>query len=129
MKHILLIIASLCLLTSCQESLEERALRECQEYTAKNCPHPEGDNLWLDSLVFHKETHTFVRYFRLTGQLDRAEAFEHVDAKSLLIGELRNTTTAKVYKDAHYNFRYIYRSGSNPAKLIFKTTLTAKDYR
>ena len=40
------------LLTACQESKRERFEREAREFTAKNCPRAEWDDLiFLDSLV------------------------------------------------------------------------------
>ena len=119
------------LFSACQETLEEKAKRECEEYTFKNCPSPvEGSqDMWLDSMVFDKDSHTFKRYFRMTGALDNEEAFGRVDIREKLIDELRNTTSAHAYKDAGYNFAYYCRSGSEPDKILLEITLTPEDYR
>ena len=41
-------------LTSCQESLEERAEREAREYTEKHCPTPPQNDVITDSIVFDR---------------------------------------------------------------------------
>ena len=59
MKKIILFAAAVAMLAvSCQESLEDRAAREAQEFTRKNCPMKLGNGITTDSMVFDKVTLT-----------------------------------------------------------------------
>lgn len=122
----------LCLLAfavGCQESLEERTLREVQEYTRRRCPENQGNNAILDSLTFDAKTHTLTHYYRLTGVSDNEENAtqmkDHLNDE--MIEATRKDMGYKRYKDAGYSFRYIARSDSS-GKVIYDQTITKEDY-
>ena len=105
MKNILLFATALLLLTSCQESLEERAAREAREVTESKCPMPIGDNMYLDSIVFDIPTLTQTQYFR------------------------KNTPSYKALMNKGISFRYIYGSTAEPEKTYIDITVKKEDYQ
>lgn len=133
MKNILLFATALLLLTSCQESLEERAAREAREVTESKCPMPIGDNMYLDSIVFDIPTLTQTQYFRFTGNSDNDSTVENIvsnnDLKGTLVKELKNTPSYKALMNKGISFRYIYGSTSEPEKTYIDITVTKEDYQ
>jgi hypothetical protein len=122
-------LALAALLASCQESLEERAAREARVMTETKCPMPIGDNMLLDSVVFSIPTLTQTQYFRVMGELDNDSLFQSLDARSLLLSELRNSPTYKPLMERGVLFHYVYRSVANPGAVLLDLTLTPEDYR
>lgn len=118
-------------LTSCHESLEDRAERESREYTKKFCPTPPQNNVVTDSLVFHKTTRTQTYNMHFTGELDDAEAIGKVKDKlvAAMLENVRHDTGLQTYKDEGFTFEYIYRSEKNPQQIILQMKFGPKDYR
>lgn len=134
MKKITGIIAAVMLLTACQESIEERAVREAREFTASKCPMYVGTdtNMYLDSIVFDIPTLTQTQYFRFVGEADNdsiQQRIQEVDIKSVLVNELKNTPAYKTLMGRGVNFRYIYRSNAHPEKIYLDELLTKEDYQ
>ncbi|UKK61066.1 hypothetical protein L6468_08610 [Prevotella communis] len=133
MKNILLFATALLLLTSCQESLEEKAAREAREVTESKCPMPIGDNMYLDSIVFDIPTLTQTQYFRFTGNSDNDSTVENIvsnnDLKGTLVKELKNTPSYKALMNKGISFRYIYGSTAEPEKTYIDITVTKEDYQ
>lgn len=133
MKNILLFATALLLLTSCQESLEERAAREAREVTESKCPMPIGDNMYLDSIVFDIPTLTQTQYFRFTGNSDNDSTVENIisnnDLKGTLVKELKNTPSYKALMNKGISFRYIYGSTAEPEKTYIDITVKKEDYQ
>jgi hypothetical protein len=130
MKKYLLWAFAVMAMTSCQETLEERAAREARSYTEKNCPiiiTPE--RIVMDSMTFDAATHTIGYHYRFMGPLDVDSGMKKDEMRELLLGVLRNETTLRVYKDEGYVFEYIYRSQRNPQNILFQAKFTDKDYR
>ena len=117
------------LLTACQESLEERCEREAREYTEKKCPALIVENVTIDSMTFNKSSHTMTYYYTLDGVLDNAEALKKHDLRDILLKELKNSTQAQLYKEAGYNFRYVYFSTQKKGTKLFEATFHEKDYQ
>ena len=128
MKKILL-FATLLLLTACQETLEDRCARECKEYTQKKCPVLVTRGVTLDSMTFDKSQLLMTYYYTVSGLLDDAEALRENNASSLLLKELKNTAALKLYKDAGYNFRYVYHSSKEKGTRVLDATFRKKDYQ
>ena len=128
MKKILL-FATLLLLTACQETLEDRCARECKEYTQKKCPVLVTNGVTLDSMTFDKSRLVITYYYTVSGILDDAEALREHDARGLLLKELKNTAALKLYKDAGYNFRYVYHSTKEKGTRVLDTTFRKKEYQ
>ena len=113
---------------ACQESLEQKAAREAELYTRKNCPVQMTDNIIIDSMTFEASTHTLHYYYTLTGVADSAGVLNPNDARQALLAGLKNTTSMGAYKEAGYQFVYTYRSQKNPETVYFETVFSKKDY-
>ena len=107
---------------ACQESLEQKAAREAELYTRKNCPAQMTDNIIIDSMTFEASTHTLHYYYTLTGVADSAGVLNPNDARQALLAGLKNTTSMG------YQFVYTYRSQKNPETVYFETVFSKKDY-
>jgi hypothetical protein len=127
-KHICGILVAL-LLCGCQETLEEKAARECQQYTKKNCPAQIDKSTILDSMTFEASTHTLQYHYTLTGAAGSIGLLSDKEVHDALVKEVRNTTMMRMYKEAEYNFRFIYHSQRHPEQVLYEVTLTAKDYQ
>lgn len=119
------------LIVSCQESLEDRAARELKEYTQKNCPTPVVNDQQIDSATYEAQTRTIRYYYKLYNKTDDERIFaQHgKEIKTQILNELRNNTKAKLYKDAGFNYKYTYRSASDPKTILFDVKFTQKDYK
>lgn len=124
----IIFISLLFSLVSCQESLEDRCAREAKEYTRKNCPVTFDKDMVLDSMTFDKSTTTLNYYYTVGGNLDDKEALKKVNARKILLDQLRNTTSIKNYKEAGYSFKYIYWSKSKKGTKVAEYTFTKKEY-
>lgn len=123
--------ASLSVLTACNHySLEERAEKEADEFTAKYCPTPINNMQRTDSIVFDRATHTFSYYYSLVGAADNIEAINKVRAviRKALLDDLVNNTGNKAYKEAGYGYRYVFHSGKTK-QVLFEEKLSKKDYQ
>ena len=132
MKKILLTAIAILMMSSCQESLEERAAREAREITESKCPMPVGDVLFLDSIVFDIPSLTQTQYFRFIDIADNdstVEQMKHNDLKKILTDELKNTPNYKSLMQRGVSFRYIYRSTQEPSKIYLDITLNKEDYQ
>lgn len=127
-KNITIMAVAAFMLAACQESLEDRCIRECRQYTQKNCPARFDDNTILDSMTFDRATHTLHYYFTLAGTADSIGVLNEAEARKALLGELRNSTATKHYKDKGYSFAYTYHSQSRPDLVLYDLLLTKKDY-
>lgn len=130
MKKKALIIISLCLLTACQKSIEQRAEEEARDYTEKYCPTPVYNNTRTDSLTFIRADRTFVYYCSLTGSLDSIEIINQFrnDLHDGLLKSIRQSTQLKLYKDQGFNFRYVIRSDKSPETILFQATFRSEEY-
>ena len=129
MKKGILFMLAVHILTACQESLEDKCARECVEFTKRKCPSAVAQNMIVDSMTFDRASHTVQYYYKLTGASDRPDAYPKDQAKDLLKNALKNTTQVMSYKEAGYNFRYIYYSEKNPQTIFLDILLTEKDYQ
>ena len=97
----LLILISVLVLTSCQETMDERCAREAKDFTEKKCPAIITEGVTIDSLVFEAASRSLIYY----------------------------NANMKDYKDAGYNFSYVYYSTKNKGTRLFEATFREKDYR
>mgnify|MGYP003571265488 CR=1 FL=1 len=124
-----LVLLLLALTASCRESLEKRGAREAAEYTRKHCPTPVEPRIMMDSMTFDRVHHTFSYCYTLSGELDDSALIANGNAKELLLQQLRNSTHLKLYKEAGYNFRYVYHSSKKHGTTLFETTFRPEDYQ
>lgn len=126
-KHFSYLMLMLFALLSCAESLEERAFREAQEFTEKNCPAPITRELAIDSMTFNKDSHTFTYYYSISPKCN-IDGLDVANTETMLLRELRIQTNLMRYKQAGYSFRYIYYSLKEPEKHLIDVTYHQKDY-
>lgn len=123
------LLLSMLILAACQESLESRCYREAKQYTEKHCPLPVEKDVVMDSMTFDRATHTISYVYTLSGLLDDSATIRRQDPRQLLLQQLKNTPNLKLYKDAGYNFRYVYYSAQHPSSKLFDTTFHQEDYQ
>ena len=126
-KHLLICALAGLSLTACHESLEDRVERECKEQTEKYCPEPVTEYVISDIMAFERATHTFHYYYSLRGIADTT-ALPADDARKEMLEGLRNSTQLNVYKEAGYNFHYVYFSTKHPGQKIVDILFTPNDY-
>lgn len=115
-------------LTSCQETLEERGTRDAQNYTEKHCPVTVEKGVVMDSMTFERSTHTFCYSYTLSGAIDDSAVVAHSNLRESLLQQVRNSPNLRIYKEAGYNFRYIYYSTKNRGTKLFDATYRESDY-
>ena len=130
MKKTFLLLTTMMMvvLTSCQETLEERCEREAKTFTQKNCPLRVAPGIAMDSMTFDKATHTITYAYTLSGQLDDSAVVNGSNSRELLLQEVKNSTNMKLYKEAGYSFRYIYHSQKKKGTKLFEATFRKSDY-
>ena len=127
--HLLLLIATALTLVACQETLEERCAREARTYTEKKCPVLVTEGVMLDSLTFQQSTHTLSYCYTASDFYDNADFYANNDIRGILLKAVKNEPEMKLYKDAGYNFRYVYYSQKKSGTKLFDTTFRSKDYQ
>ncbi len=128
MRKTLLTVMAALLLTACQETLEEKAAKEAEIYTKKNCPARIADNLTMDSLTYEQQTRTLHYYYTITGAADSVGLLNPETACSALLTELKNTTSMMAYKEAGFAFAYTYHSQRHRGTVLYETVFKDKDY-
>ena len=123
-KIIFCAFAVLSLMAACTESLEDRAAREAKEYSEKVCPTPYVNDGRTDSTVFDKTTRTYTYYMTLRGKADNYQVINANKKKLYNIQKesLDNNPGLKKYKEAHFTFRFIYRSAKDPKLVLLDDT-------
>ena len=129
MKKAIFIFIGAILLTACQESMDERCAREAREFTKKKCPALVANGVTVDSMTFEPKSRTLSYYYTVEGVADDPEVIQRNDLRSMMLKELKNSATLKDYKEAGYQFRYVYRSAKNKGTQLFEATFRQKDYR
>lgn len=127
MKKFLFPSLGLLLLTACHESLEDKAAREAEEFTAKNCPVAVSENIINDSMTYEKPTRTIHYYYTISGMADTT-AINKQQAKAELIKGVKDATSIRTYKEHGFNFAYTYYSAKNKGQVLVDVTVTPKDY-
>lgn len=128
MKHLYIIIIAVFSFISCHESIEDRAYREAIEFTKKNCPVPVAENVVCDSMSFTNATRTVNYYFSLSGALDSTITDKNKIHEELL-KMVKDSPALRAYKNADFNFSYIYQSTKNKGKRLLSVTITPKEYK
>ena len=131
MKKFLFAAMAAFLLFSCQESLEDRAAREAQEFNRKFCPQRIDDNSRLDSFTFDKASHTFTRHFTITSadslSAERAKE-KQFELRKALVEEVKSDMNMRVFKENGYSFRFVAHSGLDTSIVLYDSTITKEDY-
>lgn len=115
-------------MVSCYESLEDRAKKECETYTAKNCPTPVVNNTRMDSMVYEENTRTIHYYHGLVNEADNEAEIKakHSELKNMLFDTIEKDPNLKTYREAGFKFRYTYHSTKDPKKVLLDITYENK---
>lgn len=110
------------LFSSCQKSLEEKAMQDAKEYTRKYCPTPIINNTRTDSVTFNMETHVYTYHCTFSGVLDNEDIIQQNKQKitEVLASSVRESTSMKPYVQAGFHFQYICRSAKNPEIILLQ---------
>jgi len=127
MRRFIFIIVASALFASCHESLEDKAEREAQEFTKKNCPVMVSPGITNDSITFDRNTLTLHYYYSLSGMIDTT-AIDSKQAKEVLLKGVRDATSFKKYKENGFNFAYTYFSTKHKGQVLVETVITPKEY-
>ena len=124
MKKLIYITFLAALVSSCTESLEDKAAREAKEYTEKYCPTPFINDSRTDSASFEKTSRVYTYYVTLRNKADNKKA---IDANKQKLHKLQkealdNNPGLKKYKEAHFTFRFVYHSAKNPQQVLLDDT-------
>ena len=106
-----------------QESLDDKAERDAEEYNRKFCPTPVINYSRTDSVKYDRTTRTYTYFCTLVDKADNEVLIrENYDAiTSSLMKNIKESTTMKPYLDAGIKFKFICRSGKNPQKVLLET--------
>ena len=111
-----LFISIVCVaLVGCHESLEDRAAKECKDYTLKKCPTPIVENTRMDSMVYEADNKEII-------------AAHKQELRQTLLAAVKKDMGTKIYKEAGFNFRYTYHSGKAPKTVLFDQTYKKGEY-
>ncbi len=125
-------LAVMIMFTSCQETKRERFEREAREFTKKNCPRPEfEDIIILDSLVCQNDSNNNYVYFYSVKadsiMLDEMER-KHDELRDNLLKAVRNSVDLRHVKEEGLNIVYAYYNADTHEKLT-EFCFTTEDYR
>ena len=112
-------------LSSCQESLEDKAARQAKEYTERYCPTPVINYSRTDSVVFDKKRNVYIYYLSFCDMLDDSEIIEENRDKitDMLTQSVRESTGLKNFIEAGFRFEYVCHSEKEPKKVLFKVSI------
>ncbi|MGN1374947.1 MAG: hypothetical protein ACI4V5_00170 [Prevotella sp.] len=125
-RYFLPLLATLSML-SCQENIEDKALRETREYTRKNCPMKIADNVMLDSMAFEPGSRTICYYYSMLGASDTT-AIDKSAAREMLVKGIIESTSVRKYKENNFSFSYTYFSTKHKGTLLLKVVVKPEDY-
>ena len=112
-------------LSSCQESLEDKAARQAKEYTERYCPTPVINYSRTDSVVFDQKRNVYIYYLSFCDMLDDSEIIEENRDKitDMLTQSVRESTGLKNFIEAGFRFEYVCHSEKEPKKVLFKVSI------
>jgi hypothetical protein len=112
-------------LSSCQETLEERAARQAKEYTERYCPTPVINYSRTDSVVFDRKRNVYIYYLSFCDLLDDQKIIEENRDKitDMLTQSVRESTGLKNFIEAGFKFEYVCHSEKEPKKVLFKISI------
>lgn len=130
MKKYLFIFLAALGLSGCRQSLEDRAAKDCKEFTEAKCPTPTRDNTRMDSMVYEAGTRTIHYYYTLVGDADNKAviAQRRKELRKALQDALRTDMGTQAYKEEGFVFRYTYRSEKSPQEVLVDETFKKGQY-
>lgn len=131
MKKLIIFTLILATLSACHhDTLDDRAEQVTKDYTQRYCPTPVQDMQRTDSLTFTRQTHTFNFYYSLSDKADNVAVINKQKSKIIkeLLRQLKDNTSYKVFKEAGFNFHYVFRSASTK-EVLLENTFTKQQYK
>ena len=129
--HYILYVIILCVLSSCQEKLQDRFEREAREYTATYCPQHLDEVTVLDSMVFEPrgDAGDLKLYYSLHLSAEQREALMNYlgEMGDQNLKAVRNSVQFSKFKEAGVSFTYIYHDVATGDKLA-EYHFERKDY-
>ena len=112
-------------LSSCQESLADKAARQAKEYTERYCPTPVVNYSRTDSIVFDKKRNVYIYYLSFCDLLDDPKIIEENRDRitDMLTQSVRESTGLKNFVEAGFKFEYVCHSAKEPKKVLFKVNI------
>mgnify|MGYP007069910442 CR=1 FL=1 len=127
-----LALALIVLVTSCQESKRERFEREAREFTKKNCPRAEFEDIIIfDSLVCHNDgNNDYVYCYSVKADSIMLEQLEqmHDELKENFLKAVKNSVDLRHVKEEGLNIVYAYYNAETH-EMLTEFRFTTEDYR
>lgn len=113
------------LMISCQESMEDRAVRQAKEYTERYCPTPVVNYSRTDSILFDRQRKVYIYHISFYDVLDDSNVVDENKDKiaDMLTQSVREATGLKNFIEAGFRFEYICHSAKEPKKVLFKISI------
>ncbi|MBO4482979.1 MAG: hypothetical protein J5735_04100 [Prevotella sp.] len=113
------------MLSSCQESLEDKAVRQAKEYTERYCPTPVVNYSRTDSIVFDQNRHVYIYYLSFCGMLDDQKVVDENRDRitDMLTQSVRESTGLRNFIEAGFKFEYVCHSEKEPKKVLFRIVI------
>ena len=124
------LLPAACCLASCQESWQERAVRETREMTLSQCPHYITPGLIVDSLAFTPADNTRHSYYTLVDSLVNIYQLteeKRILAHQSLVDEVCGSVGLRTLKKHRVTFAYHYRLLSTGQEIV-TDSVTASEY-
>lgn len=128
-----MVLAVLLFVGACvQESKRARIEREAREFTEKNCPRSEyQDLIFLDSIVCHDDgVSDYVCHYSVKGDSVMMEQLksQYDELKDRLLQGIRNSIDLRFVKDEGLDIIYSYSNAETGEKVV-EFRFKAKDYQ
>lgn len=120
--QLVIIAVTAATISSCQESLEDKAQRQAYEYTRKYCPTPIDNNTRTDSIVFDRSKKVYYYYISFFNQLDDQEIVNENRTlfAEMLTQSVKDSPSLRTFLEAGFRFEYVCHSGSKPGKILMR---------
>lgn len=118
---------TLFLFSSCQESFDNRLLRETKDFTKSQCPMQVEEGCILDSISYDVNQRVYTWWYQLSDVGVTAFSENKPLLHRILVDRLSNDVELKSLKDNKVTFQYIYRSSST-GRTIYETSIKAEEY-
>lgn len=112
-------------MTSCQESMEDKAMRQAKEYTERYCPTPVVNYSRTDSVLFDRQRKVYIYHISFFDVLDDSNVVdENKDMiTDMLTQSVREAPGLKNFIEAGFRFEYVCHSAKEPKKVLFKVRI------
>lgn len=112
-------------MTSCQESMEDKAMRQAKEYTERYCPTPVVNYSRTDSVLFDRQRKVYIYHISFFDVLDDSNVVDENKDRitDMLTQSVREAPGLKNFIEAGFRFEYVCHSAKEPKKVLFKVRI------